>query len=384
MGCQLRARAPALPPTSVSSTLRRFASSGGALPPEVLGELAARLAAGEVVAIPTETVYGLAVRADSAEALERLRSLKGRDADAPLTWHVGDAGTLAGAVELPNVVARLAARYWPGPLTLVVRPQDDAARRVAEAVGRDGWVGVRHPAHEATAALLASLDFPVVATSANRSGEPPLCDPDAVAEAFGDGLAGLVDDGPTRLQEASTVLRVGRGSFELLREGLLAADELRRTAGLRIAFVCTGNTCRSPMAEALCRDLLAERLGVAGSELGRFGFSVESMGVFAGEGAPASEHAVEVMAAQDLDLSRHRARVASLARVAELDAVFGLTASHVEALVGILPPRQRELVTLLDPDGADVPDPIGGSRADYEACAASIATALERRAATWI
>jgi protein-tyrosine phosphatase len=164
----------------------------------------------------------------------------------------------------------------------------------------------------------------------------------------------------------------------------LSIDQLRETAGLRIGFVCTGNTCRSPMAEALARDIVAERLRIAPGRIGDFGFAIESMGVLAGEGAPAAEHAVTVMQRRGLDLSRHVSEPATLERVSALDHVFGLTQSHVEALRAMLPPRKSAIVDLLDPDGDDVPDPIGGSLEDYRRCADSIEKAIARRATTWI
>ena len=364
----------------MSPTLRRYHCTDGSPPRRVRKELAALLADGAIVALPTETVYGLAARADCPVAIERLRALKGRPPELPLTWHVGGRDVLGDATELPNTVRRLIERYWPGPLTLVVRPGPDRLTPIADG----DWIGVRFPAHTATAELLDALPFPVTLTSANISGAEELCDADAVAEAFGDRIAYLIDDGPTRLHEASAVLRVGSGHFELLRQGLLSIDQLRQTAGLRIGFVCTGNTCRSPMAEILCGNVLAQGLGVAPAHIGDFGFAVESMGVVASDGAPAAEHAREVVAARGLDLSNHASRLATIKRVAELDFVFGLTQSHVNSLRAKLPPRRDGNVLLLDPDGRDVPDPIGGSRDEYERCAAKMEAAIERRAQDWI
>jgi protein-tyrosine phosphatase len=256
--------------------------------------------------------------------------------------------------------------------------------RKLAAVAEDGWVGVRLPAHTGTRELLAALPFPVVMTSANRTGEAPMCDPDAIAAAFGADLGYLVDDGPSRMGEASTVLRVGPGRFEVLREGLLALPELRRSAGLRIAFVCTGNTCRSPMAEGLAREALGRGLAVPPSKIGAFGFEVGSMGIFAADGAPAADHGVAVMARRGIDIASHRARTASEAIVADLDRVYGLTDSHVEALRTMLPARQRSRVELLDPEGRGVPDPIGGSVEDYAACADAIAASVARRTTEWL
>jgi len=344
---------------------------------EIRRRVAAALARGAIVAMPTETVYGLAVRADSAEAVARLRALKGRPADSNLTWHVARREVIEGFAELRPLARRLAQRYWPGPLTLVLH----AVPPGLEPVARDGWTGVRLPAHDATRELLSKLDFPVVMTSANLHGQEPLKDAASVAALFGEALELVIDGGSSRLGEASGVLRVGRGHFELLREGLLPIHDLRRTAGLRIGFVCTGNTCRSPMAEGLARALLQERLGT--DRLEDFGFEVTSMGVFAGSGSPASEHAVEVLADMQIDIRQHASRPALPELVRDLDRVYALTEGHLEALRKTLPPNRARHLSLLDPSGADVSDPIGGTREDYERCAEKIRSSILARMEDW-
>lgn len=339
-------------------------------------EARAILADGGLVALPTETVYGIAARADLPEALERLRALKDRDAEHVFTWHVHDLRALDHFPELPALVGRLAAKYWPGPLTLVL----EGVPPGLQAVARSGWTGVRLPAHTATRAVLEFAEFPVVMTSANRSGEPPTLGAGAVREAFGDEIDLILDDGATHLSESSSVLAVGQGRFELLREGLFSLAELRETAGLSITFVCTGNTCRSPMAEGFARTLLAQRLAGAPEE---FGFTIRSTGVFAGGGSPPSDHAVSALRELDIDIAGHRSRPAIPEEIGTADRVYCMTASHVDSLTLALPPGKSRHIVLLDPDGHDLLDPIGGSLADYRACAKSIRTSIERRLTEW-
>ena len=149
------------------------------------------------------------------------------------------------------------------------------------------------------AASRYSKPSPVVMTSANRAGEAPATDAGAVRQTFADGeLAAVLDGGPCALGEASTVARLGPGGIELLREGIVTMEEIKRTAGQRLLFVCTGNTCRSPMAEALARTAL--RRALEAKDEADFGFRVGSAGVYAGPGAPASPQAIEALAERDI------------------------------------------------------------------------------------
>ncbi|MCB9916377.1 MAG: threonylcarbamoyl-AMP synthase [Planctomycetes bacterium] len=346
---------------------------------EDLHEALAVLAEGRLVALPTETVYGLAARADSAEALERLAAIKGRPSDIAWTWHVGSLEALARYPHAGAHVHRLAERYWPGPLTLVL----PGVPRGLELAARGGWTGVRFTAEPFALALCKRADFPIVMTSANRHGQPPAVCVDDLAQLDPALLDLVIDGGRTRLQEASTILRVGRGRFELLREGLHDLEALRRTSGRRLGFACTGNTCRSPMAEALARHLLAERLECEPARLGDMGFELRSMGVFASCGARASAHAVEVLAERGVDLAGHRSSPALPEVVAELDEVLCMTHAHLEALAMLLPPGKDGHLRLLDPEERDVPDPIGGTLADYRRCADHIEASLRAHLDRW-
>jgi tRNA threonylcarbamoyl adenosine modification protein (Sua5/YciO/YrdC/YwlC family) len=337
------------------------------------------LARGGLVALPTETVYGIAARADVGAALDALRKLKGRPAEMGLTWHVGSRDALDRFPMVSPMARRLVARYWPGPLTLVLPGVPERL----DAVAHRGWTGVRMPAHPLTSGILSALEFPVVLSSANRHGEPPACTAADVERIFSGAVARVIDGGPARLSEASCVLRLGPKHFDLLREGLFTREQLRAVAGLRIGFVCTGNTCRSPMAEGFAKKVIAERLAVAPARIGHFGFEVRSMGVFARPGEPASKNAVVVMRDVGVNLAKHASRAALAEDVQSYDRIYCMTRNHLEALAVSLPPGRDKNLEMLDPSGKDISDPMGGDRAQYRRAAEQIMACIQQRSSDW-
>ncbi len=311
--------------------------------------LAALIRDGALFVFPTETVYGLgAVRADP-RAVRRLREVKGRD-DRPLTVHIADRSALA--LPLPAAARRLADRLWPGPLTLVV-PDGP------------GFTGFRVPDHEATRSLLRAVGVPVVGTSANASGAPPATSGEEAVEAFRGLVEIALDAGPTRLKDASTVVRVTDTEIEFLRVGALAQAEVEAAARYTVLFVCTGNVCRSPMAEGLLRQELARRLGAAPADLAARGIAVLSAGTAGIEGEAASEGARLAAARKGADLSGHRSRALTPTLLSRVDRVYVAEVRHARVIEEFDPSVVGRMRKIL-PDGADLPDPFGGSPADYE------------------
>ncbi|HEU4588751.1 MAG TPA: L-threonylcarbamoyladenylate synthase [Gemmatimonadales bacterium] len=194
-----------------------------------IAEAAALLRAGGLVAFPTETVYGLGANALDAAAVQRIFAAKGRPRYNPLIVHVPDAAAARALVaEWPDAAARLAARYWPGPLTLVLRKRPTVPDVVT--AGLDA-VAVRVPAHPVALALLRAAAVPVAAPSANRSTELSPTTAAHVRKSLGDRVDLVLDGGPTSVGIESTVVDLTGARPAILRPGSIGADELVALVG---------------------------------------------------------------------------------------------------------------------------------------------------------
>ncbi len=190
------------------------------------------LLAGGLVAFPTETVYGLGARARDVTAVRSVFRAKGRPVDHPLIVHLpSDASLDDWAVDVPEDARTLAARFWPGPLTLVLRR---AASVADEITGGQDTVALRTPSHPVAVALLRALAEPVVAPSANRFGRISPTRAEHVASEFGDLDLTVLDGGPCDVGLESTIVDLSREAPALLRPGAVSAAELERALGVRL------------------------------------------------------------------------------------------------------------------------------------------------------
>ena len=196
-------------------------------------ERAARLlAAGDLVAFATETVYGLGADATNPEALAKIFAAKGRPADHPLIVHIADASDMSRyARELPEAARKLAQAFWPGPLTMIVKRSDAMP---PEATGGQDSVGLRCPSHPLAQSLLRAFakvgSGAIAAPSANKFGHVSPTTAQHVRDEFGPGLL-ILDGGACDVGLESTIVDLSRGSPVLLRPGAIGRDDIARVLG---------------------------------------------------------------------------------------------------------------------------------------------------------
>lgn len=198
--------------------------------PDSLVEAAAILRDGGLVAMPTETVYGLAADAGKADAVARLYEAKGRPSFNPLIAHVTGPEMAAFLVDIPPLARRLMDTFWPGPLTLVLPKLDDAPVSDLANAGLD-TIALRAPDHPAAQALLTELGRPLVAPSANPSGSISPTSAEHVMDGLGERIDAILDGGPCPVGLESTVIAVLDDEATLLRPGGLARTTIEAVTG---------------------------------------------------------------------------------------------------------------------------------------------------------
>jgi L-threonylcarbamoyladenylate synthase len=197
--------------------------------PQSIALAARAILAGRPVAMPTETVYGLAANAEDDAAVAKVFEIKGRPSFNPLICHVVDRTWLDGIVMADLRAARLVERFWPGPLTLVL-PRVSGSRISLLATAGLDTVAVRSPAHPVAQALLREVGVPLAAPSANRSGRISPTTPADVETDLGDTVD-VLDGGPCRVGVESTVLDLSASTPRILRHGGVTMEQLREVLG---------------------------------------------------------------------------------------------------------------------------------------------------------
>lgn len=249
--------------------------------PAAIAQAAAHLRAGELVALPTETVYGLGADASNDAAVAKIFAAKGRPADHPLIVHVASSAQVSDyAAEVPDFAQRLIAAFWPGPLTLILPRREGVAR--AAAGGQDS-IGLRCPSHPVAQALLRAAATGVAAPSANQFGRVSPTTAEHVQQEFASGLL-ILDGGACPVGIESTIVDCTRGAPVLLRPGRITREQVEAACGEKLlapealaqAAPRASGTLEAhyaPRAKVrlMAADELAQRLSALGVHAGNLG-----------------------------------------------------------------------------------------------------------------
>jgi protein-tyrosine-phosphatase/tRNA A37 threonylcarbamoyladenosine synthetase subunit TsaC/SUA5/YrdC len=370
------------------------------LPPTADGihKAAHLLTHGKLVVLPTETVYGIALNLASDPARDAARHIKARaseNAAAPVPWviHVAQIDDLlAWTPNLSALGRRLVTKSLPGPVAFQIKldaAAEKAARKrlgaAADETLHEGFLTLRCPELPATQDVLAAVYDPVAIIGAGNRAQPAVFEiaelPAALfAPPGAAALAAALDGGPTRYRRSSTLVRVEGDHYAITRQGVIDERIIQRMADLTILFLCSGNTCRSPMAAAIATRLLADRLKIPPADLPLRHVVVQSAGLHATRGMHATPEAIEAVQSFGGDLSGHLSQTAMAeggGLLRRADVIYTMTSAHRDEVLDLFPWAERKTFRL-DPEG-DIADPIGASLAVYQRVARRLASVIKDR-----
>ncbi len=333
------------------------------------------LVEGRLVALPAETAYHVFASGLRPDAVAQLAELAERQQTRrPCIFLRSQQEALDYSPNLSVVASRMVHRGWPGPLVLELRADDDTSlssslpTEVRSQLLVDGkYLPQRVAAHEAIVQAMRLMPGPLAAASMVDPHGNAICSGVEAARMAGDGVVAVINDGATHYGGFASTVRVDGAECRMIAPGVIELEALQRMSQLMVLLVCTGNTCRSPMAETMLRDLLTKRF--AGLFSGPYPpATIASAGLSAFPGGPAAAEAMSVMKNRGLSLQNHQSHSITERTLRYADLILAMTHSHRSAILERMPTLSSK-VHLLSGDTSDVSDPFGGAASVYEACA---------------
>ncbi len=347
-------------------------------PRDVIHEAVQLLAEGNLVGLPTDTVYVAAAHALNSAAVARMQRLCDEAGLCPGVLALKSAVEAEDYVpDMEDLGRKLSRRCWPGPVSLLFERGKPAGLTAAlpeparNLLMSTGGVPLRVPAHDAISSVLRLTPAPLILTWETTQDGSFFKTATEFSSRLGAHVARVIDDGPCRYGQPTSVVRIRGERSTLEREGVVTQRMLARLAGDVFLFVCTGNTCRSPMAEGIFRKMLSDRLKCAEEDLVDQGFVVASAGLAAAMGSPPSPESVQILRDRGIDLEGHASQPLTLRLLNQADHIFTMTRQHRDAIVREFP-ELTDRVALLSRSGTDISDPIGYGLDEYEKCASEI------------
>ncbi|MDD5084642.1 MAG: L-threonylcarbamoyladenylate synthase [Candidatus Omnitrophica bacterium] len=307
-----------------------------------LKEAAERLHEGALVIFPTETVYGIGVHPSFKEAVDRLYEIKKRPKDKPFSLHLANYLYAKEFQLLENhAFSFLSKKFWPGPLTLIVKDK------------KDKRFGFRMPRNPISMQLIEMVGEPILVTSVNITGEEPALSIEEIPADILEGAELAIDGGRCELGEESTIVDLSNKPYRVVRPGArrkeieFALKELNDgpLPKRNVLLVCTGNSCRSPMAEGWLKHMAGKK--------GKTEYHFESCGIIGHDGCFPTMEARTVCAEDSVDIVNHSSRTITKEIVEAADEIIAMSDEHEQFILKEYPYLLGRIKILA------IPDPIG-------------------------